>query len=162
MGVHANKASGITQEHGCTLPSDVKYIYICGSQCLQVFQAHPCTFCPSSQLVFHIDLFTCVPPPRGPVLCWKQRCPGVSRQRWGSALPGHDTTPKHTSFSSPSPVETGRRAEVRPSETVWRRLFYTSVKIVLWTTTTWPFFFFGQGWACAVQLALQTERSIFI
>lgn len=94
-------------------------IYICGSQCVQVFQAHPRIFCPSSQLVFHIDLFTCVPPPRGPALCWRQRCPGVSRQRWGSALLGHDTTPKHTSFSSPSPVEMGKkgRGETRRDST---------------------------------------------
>lgn len=141
------------------------YLYICGSQCVQVFQAHPRIFCPSSQLVFHIDLFTCVPPPRGPALCWRQRCPGVSRQRWGSALLGHDTTPKHTSFSSPSPVEMGRRAEVRPEETVRRGLFYTSAKIserALWTTYFWMKGLFGLGWACTVQLALQTEGSMLI
>ncbi len=91
---------------------------MCVSQYVQEFQAPHRIFCTSSQFVCPISsFFTCIPPypppppprplppPRGPARCWKRRCPGVSRLRWGSAPPGHDTTPKHTSSSSPSPVE---------------------------------------------------------
>lgn len=47
-------------------------------------------------------------PPKGPALCWRRRCPGVSRLRWDSAPPGRDTAPRRTSFASLSPVETDK------------------------------------------------------
>lgn len=50
--------------------------------------------------------------PKGPARCWRQKCPAVSRLRWGLAPPGPDTTPKHTSSSSPFPVEGAHRQRV--------------------------------------------------
>lgn len=103
--------------------------YICVNQHVHVFRPHPRISCPSSQLVHPVSTFyTCVPPPppppprpRGPAQCWRRRCPGVSRPRWGWAPPGHDTTPTHTSSSWPSPVEEGGEEQrVSHRGTVWR------------------------------------------
>lgn len=73
-----------------------------------VIQTHVGIFCPSSQFVSQMILSTSVLPPdtpplRGPARCWRRRCPGASRLHLGSAPLGHDTRPKHTSSSSPSP-----------------------------------------------------------
>lgn len=104
-------------------------VYICVNQHVHVFRPHPRISCPSSQLVHPVSTFyTCVPPPppppprpRGPAQCWRRRCPGVSRPRWGWAPPGHDTTPTHTSSSWPSPVEEGGEEQrVSHRGTVWR------------------------------------------
>lgn len=99
--------------------------YICVNQHVHVFRPHPRISCPSSQLVHPVSTFyTCVPPPtppppprpRGPAQCWRRRCPGVSRPRWGWAPPGHDTTPTHTSSSWPSPVEEGEKSRGSATE----------------------------------------------
>lgn len=53
----ANTVSGETQEHRCTLPSEVN-VYTCVSQYVQVFQTHPRIFCPSSQFMCPISTFS--------------------------------------------------------------------------------------------------------
>lgn len=53
------------------------------------------------------------PSPRGLALCWRQRCPGASRLHWGSAPPGPDTAPTHTSSSSPSPGQMWRKVQTK-------------------------------------------------
>lgn len=97
------------QEYGFTLPSLSSciyiYVFVSVSMC-RYFQAHPCfLLCGLLSLCiqdgpFHLAF---LPPSRGPARCWRRRCPAVSRLRWDSAPLGHDTRPKHTSSSSPSP-----------------------------------------------------------
>lgn len=68
-------------------------------------------------------------PPRGLAPCWRQRCPGASRLRWGSAPPGHDTTPTRTSFSSPSPGQMWRKDDVSSKETVRNTVLILCIRL---------------------------------
>lgn len=78
------------------------------SEGVQMFPAMSVTFSLSVCVHLCARVRARVPPlpPRGLALCWRQRCPGASRLRWGSAPPGPDTAPTHTSSSSPSPGQT--------------------------------------------------------
>lgn len=89
--------------------SSQKLSYMCEG--VQMFPGLSITLCLS--LCRDLGARVPRPPPRGFALCWRQRCPGASRLHWGSAPPGPDTAPTHTSSSSPSPGQMWREVQTK-------------------------------------------------